>query len=72
MRIWRYFEVKFLVALLGGVAMAWGISGIADKLIPGARPFVFWFALIFVVIYLAGLVVGAYRAHHKPASGRSN
>lgn len=72
MRVWRYFEVKFLVVLLGGVAMAWGISGFADNHVPGAGQFVFWFALVFPLSYLAGLVVGAYRAHRKPANGRSN
>jgi hypothetical protein len=72
MGIWRYFEVKFLLVLVGGVAMAWGISRIADKLVPGTGPFVFWFAVVFPFIYLAGLIVGAYRAHRRTASGSSN
>jgi hypothetical protein len=49
-----------------------GISRIADKLVPGTGPVVFWFAVVFPFIYLAGLIVGAYRAHRRPASGSSN
>ena len=66
--IWRYFEVKFAVVLLGGIALASSMSTLVDRLVPEIGRFVFWFVLLFPAVYLAGLIVGAYRKH---AGGRS-
>jgi phosphoglycerol transferase MdoB-like AlkP superfamily enzyme len=68
MSIWRYFEVKFVVVLVAGIAVAWALSKLADQALPGSGLFVFLFVLFFAACYLIGLGVGAYRHHSSRSS----